>query len=275
MTNFKGKAIYQPAGKAAEYAKWACNFYTGCSNGCTYCYLKKGRGAKILGGDKPALKKCFTDETHALEVFEKELMQNLQELQKHGIFFSFSTDPLLPETVGLTKDAIGISVKYKVPVKILTKRVDSIHKIFEDENKAYEKVKFMAFSKLIAFGFTLTGHDELEPGASTNHERIEAMWKLHKAGFRTFVSAEPIIDFESSYKMIQECRSFCDLFKIGLISGQKVDYSFIEELDSFVYDVDKIVSESGSKIYWKDSITKHINCDGKASVSKDYNIFNQ
>jgi len=29
MKTFKGKAIYQPAGKAAEYSQWACNFYTG------------------------------------------------------------------------------------------------------------------------------------------------------------------------------------------------------------------------------------------------------
>lgn len=30
----KGKAIYKPAGKAGEYAKYACNFYVGCSNDC-------------------------------------------------------------------------------------------------------------------------------------------------------------------------------------------------------------------------------------------------
>ena len=75
---FKGKAIYNPKGKAAEYSKWACNFYTGCSNGCTYCYLKKGRGSKVLGGDKPTLKKCFKDEAHALEVFEKEMYKTIK-----------------------------------------------------------------------------------------------------------------------------------------------------------------------------------------------------
>ena len=35
---FNGKAIYNPKGKAGEYAPWACNFYTGCSNDCEYCY---------------------------------------------------------------------------------------------------------------------------------------------------------------------------------------------------------------------------------------------
>lgn len=59
MKNFKGKAIYNPSGKAGEYSYWACNFYVGCSNGCTYCYCKKGILAGAMGQDKPQLKKCF------------------------------------------------------------------------------------------------------------------------------------------------------------------------------------------------------------------------
>lgn len=39
---FNGKAIYNPKGKAGEYSEWACNFYTGCSNNCQYCYCKRG-----------------------------------------------------------------------------------------------------------------------------------------------------------------------------------------------------------------------------------------
>ncbi|KAA6337483.1 hypothetical protein EZS27_014444 [termite gut metagenome] len=101
MERFNGKAIYQPAGKATEYAKWACNFYVGCSCGCHYCYLKKGRGVKILGGDKPTLKKCFRGEAHALDVFENEMLQNREELQKHGLFFSFTTNPFLNIKKGL------------------------------------------------------------------------------------------------------------------------------------------------------------------------------
>lgn len=43
--SYKGKATYNPSDKAGEYAKWACNFYVGCANGYTYCYLKKGVGS--------------------------------------------------------------------------------------------------------------------------------------------------------------------------------------------------------------------------------------
>lgn len=68
----QSKAIYNPSGKAGEYSSWACNFHVGCSNGCEYCYLKKGRGKAVLGGDTPMLKKCFRDVT-AFEIFSNKL----------------------------------------------------------------------------------------------------------------------------------------------------------------------------------------------------------
>lgn len=86
----------------------------------TFCWVfqrlrillfEKGIGAKVLGIDHPELKKCFKDFDHAKEVFKKELQQNLEDLQKHGLFFSFTTDPMLPETIELTKEAIAICVQ--------------------------------------------------------------------------------------------------------------------------------------------------------------------
>ena len=32
------RAIYKPAGRAAEYAPLAVNLYTGCGHACTYCW---------------------------------------------------------------------------------------------------------------------------------------------------------------------------------------------------------------------------------------------
>ena len=268
MKQFKGKAIYQPAGKAAEYAEWACNFYVGCSNGCTYCYLKKGCGCKILGGDKPTLKKCFKDENHAYEVFRNELIKNLAEIKKHGLFLSFTTDPMLPETIDLTLRVISTCAYLFVPTKILTKKMEWI------DSGHYSALTM--FGDKTAFGFTLTGYDELEPNASPNVERISAMEKLHKAGFKIFASIEPIIDFESSFKMIAATYGICDLYKVGLESGKKYDKDSIELL---VANVLVRATENNSKVYFKDSILK---CLGKTReyfkefeccVERDYNIF--
>lgn len=275
MKKFNGKAIYQPAGKAQEYAQWACNFYVCCSNGCTYCYLKKGIGKAVLGGDKPTLKKCFKDEAHAFEVFEKELMQNIDELRKHGIFFSFTTDPMLDETWLLTLNAAEMAVHNLVPVKILTKMADWVDNFIYwlDNSNSYNKE--IDWRKMYAFGFTLTGHDEIEPGSSTNAERIEAMKKLHDAGFRTFASIEPVIDFESSLEMIIQSARFCDLYKIGLESGKKYDK---KETKLFLLSCMNVTIPNANKIYFKDSILKAVEFNRNhfmsvRLVNRDYNLF--
>ncbi|QIK58835.1 hypothetical protein G7050_02850 [Dysgonomonas sp. HDW5A] len=266
MEEFKGKTIYNPSGKAGEYSYWACNFYVGCSVGCEYCYLRKGRGAKILGGDTPKLKSCFKSEAHALEVFVKEAKQNITELQRHGLFFSFTTDPMLKETLGLTNGATGFCTHNQIPVKILTKCTEWVDEFLSDGNIASSYLR-----KYYAFGFTLTGHDELEPNASTNAERINAMKKLYDAGFKTFASIEPIVDIESSAKMIKETYGYCDLYKIGLMSGQKYAWQNLRSLMLMCY------RHIEAKFYFKDSFLKQAGIERSNlpnnCVNRDYNLF--
>ena len=263
----KGKAIYQPKGAAAEYAKYACNFFKGCSNSCSYCFNKRWKW-----GDTPKLKSCFKDESHALEVFEKELKANLPELRKYGLFFSFTTDPMLPETNQLTLDAIEIAAKYGVKSKILTKRAD-----FITYGMMYPHPDW---THVIAFGFTLTGHDELEPHASTNTERIEAMRKLHEAGFKTFASIEPVIDIKSSMSMIYRTAHFCDLYKIGLESGKKYKNKPINEINYFLRNIISYFKNDKleTKVYFKDSLLQQAGIKREElpnnCVGRDYNMFN-
>jgi DNA repair photolyase len=263
----KGKAIYKPAGKAGEYAEWACNFYKGCSNGCTYCYLKKGVLAHAMGGDKPELKACFKDEQHALEVFGDELILNLSEIREHGLFFSFTTDPLIVRTKRLTIAAVKICNLLKVPVKVLTKCADYWYLLGMSNDFEIDK-------SLIAIGTTLTGHDELEPNASPNRKRIDMLLEASKAGFKTFASIEPIIDFDSSLEMICNTIEFCDLYRIGLESGKKYDK---QETYQFMKDVVS-VTEHISKVYFKDSLLVNAGVMTrdvlpKNCVDRNYNLF--
>lgn len=281
--SMSNKAIYQPKGAAKEYSEWACNFYVGCSNGCEYCYLRKGRGAKILGGCKPTLKKCFKDEEHAIMVFHEEMRQNSTELKEHGLFFSFTTDPFLPETIELTIKAMYECANWGIPVQILSKVAtqsvidvlinDSIHGVFDQTEE--ERIDSRnRYRNKIAIGFTLTGHDELEKGASTNGQRIEAMKKLHNAGFRTFASIEPVIDFEASLEMIRQTIGYCDLYKIGLESGKKYDKN---EMLNFASRMIPNTIKDSAKVYFKDGILKSLgwNRDDLPAgfVNADYNIF--
>jgi DNA repair photolyase len=280
----RGKAIRSPQGRAGEYARYACDFFCGCSCGCTYCYNKTGRFKGALGGDKPTLKKCFKDEDHALNVFEKELKANLPELQKHGLFFSFLTDPMLEDCFPLIWTAINTCNIEHVPVKILTKTTTNWIDVFMKEYyRGFRRPD--GWSGKIAFGFTLTGHDEIETGASTNIERIKAMKQLHEAGFKTFASIEPIVDFDSSYIMIKETLGFCDLYKIGLMRGKKylksspdtsVEWG-VQDFAVFVYSL--VADRSNAKIYFKDSLLaaagiRRENLPANC-VTSDYNIFSK
>lgn len=267
---FNGKAIYNPSGKAGEYSYWACNFYTGCSNGCDYCYCRRGVMSHVWS-DKPKLKKCFKDEKYAIEIFEKEVMQNLPELQKYGLFFTFTSDPFIPETISLTRKAISICIDNFVPVKVLTKRADFLDKL-DGKWTAVHWSLSTVMKAYISFGFTLTGHDELEPFASSNAERIQSMKMLHNAGFKTWASIEPIVDFASSLDMIEKTLEFCDLYKVGLMSGKKYD---VVDAQTFVEKLMELPGEP--KIYLKESLQKltGYNIGELLSnfVNRDYNIF--
>ena len=273
---FNGKAIYQPSGKAAEYSAWACNFFTGCSNDCEYCYCKRGVMSHVWS-TKPQLKKCFKDEMQALDIFEHELKRNLEPLREWGLLFSFTTDPMLPETRTLTIEAAGIALSYGVPVQILTKCTEWLY----DENFriSLERSYLWIFKKhLIAFGFTLTGFDEQEPGASTNDERIEAMRELHGLGIKTFASIEPIITPAMSRNMIEATRGFCDLYKVGVISGKGKDFYNPKHMTYFG-DFLAEQMRAGHKIYIKDSLLDYLKIkrENLASgwINSDYNIFQQ
>lgn len=253
-----GKAIYSPKGAAAEYGKVGCNFYNGCPHNCSYCYLKRGVTSKTLGKTDVTLKKCFRDEQHALEVFHKELFRDLDYLKQTGIFFSFSTDPLIEQTRLLTLCAAKAAVAQGVPVKILTKAADFYEWICILGELREEQ------RRMIAFGFTLTGCDEMEPGAPSNVERIQAMEELHFCGFRTFASIEPVINPRKSFEMIESSAHVCDLYLIGLLSGVKADYYDIEDIVRLFLLVKEMCKWSihDIKVYWKESVRNYFRKHG-------------
>lgn len=291
----KGKALYQPEGKAAEYNRWAANFYTGCSHNCDYCYLKRGSLAHTWD-TTPHLKKCFKDEKDAYESFKKELLANrLRVRAEGGVFFSFSTDPCIEPGFWLTRRAALLCFDCDVPVTILTKNVGWLNgtkgSLVESDmfgDKDERDILNPAVNRgLLTVGFTLTGHDEMERGAHTNESRIKTMAVLKSHGVHTFASIEPVIDTKASLRMIEEAAPYCDLFKIGLRSGVTKDYydkkitdgdDFIS-LPQFMQKASNIILDAKKKVYWKDSISnkhfakKYLN--SPISVSSTYNLFNK
>ncbi len=258
------KAIYKPKGKAGEYAEWACNLYVGCSNDCDYCYCKRGVLAHAMGGPVPKLKACFRDEQHAFEVFVKELDANIDAIRQSSLFFTFSSDPLIPETRALNVKCIEYAILRGVRCQVLTKNADFI--LDEALRVMVSNTSGLHYGKFLVFGFTLTGSDNLEPGASSNKERINAMRLLHDEGFKTFASLEPIVDPSLTLEVFRDSFEGCDLFKVGLMSGVSKDYYKIAEVRRMA----ETIAESGKPVYFKKSITDYLGWDALEPID----IFN-
>ena len=250
-TRIKGKAIYQPAGAAEEYSKWACNLYKGCDHNCTYCYCKHGPLAHALGGPHAVLKSTLGNEQNAVRIFHKELDKyRSQIIADGGLFFSFSSDPFLPQSTDLSMSCIMFALEQGVPVYVLTKATGWV----------YDGCVISALysrNALLHIGFTLTGHDELEPGAPSNKERIETIRHLsEKYGFSIFASMEPVIDFEASLSCIIDIAPFVKELRIGLLSPYSPRRYDWMQCDRFIDKVKELSLKHGLKVYWKDSVNR-------------------
>jgi len=248
-----GKALYTPKGAAMEYGRIGCNFYTGCPHECEYCYLKRGITGKALGGTEVRLKKCFVSEEHARRVLLSELDKHQEQCQRYGIFLSFTTDPLIEETRRMTAYTIIQARSCGIPVWVLTKCSTFI---YDEEFMATLECINPTVRKFIHFGFTLTGRDDMEPKANINADRIMAMRRMHLMKFSTFASIEPVIDWQSTERVVREAMKWCDHFKLGLRSGVKKDYYNISESGAAIMRIVQSVESFGKTIYLKESTRK-------------------
>jgi hypothetical protein len=247
-----GKAIYTPKGAALEYGRTGCNFYTGCPHECEYCYLKRGITGKALGGNEVRLKKMLKDSDTAWSIFRREAETHIERLRETGVFFSFTTDPLILQTRDLTISAVAFLNGRNVPTWVLTKDATFL----EDFHFQASILRGLENKDIAHFGFTLTGRDDMEPKACKNHDRIMAMRRMSLMGFPTFASIEPVIDWESAERIVREALPWCDHFKLGLRSGVKKSYYNIAQSGAAIQRIVQAVESVGKTIYLKESTRK-------------------
>ena len=244
--SYHGKCIYKPNGKAGEYSAWACNLYNGCPHNCSYCYNNHSLMAATVGGTNVRLKKSLVDEPTAYEIFCKELQKYLAYIIAAGaLHFNFVGDSCHHETIVLNWKCIDYAISQGVCCQVLTKRADWL------DHPAVQNA--LGHPELLRVGFSLTGCDEQEPGASTNDERIWAMQQLHQAGIPTWASIEPILDPQRSLEMVARTIECCDHYKIGILSGKKAYTP--QDIRMFVDAVNALNPKS---VYWKESLREFI-----------------
>jgi len=318
------KILSKPKGNAEEYGRWSVNPYIGCPHGCLYCYLKSGPSGGYLGQPKAVLKKGIVSEAHAYHLAMAEIIEHKDEIIcDGGLFMTFTSDPLNFDTHSLFCRIVRSSVKVDIPVTMLTKTDLIPPSLFLDEmipsryilgnldkKKATNEILENCIGKnhLLSIGFTLTGHDELEPKAATNEERIRTIDFLKNnypiaKGCHVWASIEPVIDFDASFRMIQQALDAgCEHFKIGLMTkntkvcrhGFTLGGKTFEPYDparclAFVQDV-MVATAGRATVYWKQSFREFIGGTEKHrlfsdddlhrifddypnAVSKDWSIF--
>ena len=213
------------------------------------------------------LKKGIVNDEHAYHLAMAEIIEHRDEIIRDGgLFMTFTSDPMCKHCRKTFWPIIVSSVEEGVPVTVLTKSGN-----FWNCEEYYWLRSLTRQRTLAAFGWTLTGHDELEPNAMANDQRIASMDIFSGEGFHTWASIEPVIDFPSSFQMIKQAlNAGCQHFKIGLMTkntkvcrkGFTIDGTVFSPYDTaeclaFVQDV-MAATKDRATVYWKQSVRDFI-----------------
>ena len=224
--------IYEPKGRAREYAALACNVYRGCDHGCIYCFGPSAtrRQRREFVASIPR--------ANFLAKLQKEADKYQAAGIRGNVLLSFTTDPYqhLDVKEQVTRHAIEILHGAGLNVHILTK----------GGSRALRDLGL--FTPADAFATTLTLLDDeqslkWEPNAALPQDRIATIRQFHAAGIPTWVSLEPVLDPTAALQIIRETWHFADVFKVGTLNyhphAKTIDW------DKFAHDAVNVLSEFG------------------------------
>jgi len=246
MNKIRTTIIYEPRGRAREYSELAANLYRGCGHCCTYCYAP---AAIRLNRDefcKPCVRKGV------LEKLKQDAIKLEAQNEKRTILLCFTTDPYQPLDVEkqITRKTIQILHSHNLKVSILTKGGKRSERDFD----------LLALKpELSEYGATLVFSDEkmreeIESGAASTEERLNALKKAHDLGIYTYVSLEPVWFPEQSLDLIDKSHEFVDFYKVGKLNYNQqqnnVDWVIFRE------DVIEKLEVYGKKYYIKEDLRK-------------------
>jgi len=247
---WRKRIVYEPRGRALEYAPLAVSLYHGCEHGCTYCYAPSALKMDRANFLKPYVRK------DALIRLEKDAAELASIGDTREILMSFTTDPYQPieEKLRITRAALEILMKYKLHVNILTKNGLLSTRDFD----------ILAGNKdLCRYGTTLTFTDpedriKFEPNASPTEHRIAALQMAHKRGISTWSSIEPVFYPEQSLDLIRKTVGFVDEYKIGKLNHME-EYKVSEkEMTVFVLEVKRILDDAGKRYIFKKDLYPYL-----------------
>jgi len=201
------RTIYEPTGRALDYSLLGLNLFVGCPGSCYYCYVPK-----IVRVD-PEL---FHAKAYARQGVLEDLAKQASKFagDRRRVLLCFTSDPYVPIEADerVTRKAIEILRKHKIPFQILTKNAKLARRDFD-----------LYRSHGDAFAVTMTSvnsHDgeTWEPGTDAPYERMHALHDAYHRGIFTWISLEPVVDPELSLEVIKHTHDYCNHYKIGTLN---------------------------------------------------------
>ena len=245
--------IYEPKGRAREYAPLACNLYMGCTHGCKYCYA-------------PSCMRKKPEEWHnaarargedVLALFEKDCAKLAKERADDAsrrVLFCFLSDPYQPleSELHLTRRGIEVAARHGIKVDILTK----------GDGALIEQDLPLMLESQTHLGITLSfindvSRREWEPMASTVQSRLNILRKAHEMGIYTWVSMEPVIIPDEALEVIRQAHSSVDFWKVGKLNHNKeVERSI--DWPKFRDNAIALLESFGSEYYIKEDLRQAV-----------------
>ena len=231
--------IYEPRGRAREYAPLACNVYRGCDHQCSYCYAASATQRSRSDFNIPATRGADFITRLTREAFKRQ-----SRGQAGRVLLCFTCDPYqrLDAELGLTRQAIQVLHNTGHAVEVLTK----------GGSRALRDIDLLGPGDAFASTLTLLDAEsslEWEPGAATPADRIETIRAFHSAGVPTWGSLEPVLDPGIALEIIRQTHEFVDLFKVGRLNyhplARQIDWA------KFGCDAIALLRSVGSQYYIK------------------------
>lgn len=181
IQEIQAKSIVAPS--KIPNCDYAINPYTGCQHSCIYCYADY---MKFYSGHSEPWGQ-FVD----VKINGAELIGDCQKYRGKEIMFSSVTDAYQPveKKYKLTRRILAELIPGQPQITILTKSTLVTRDI--DILKQFEDVQ-VGFSLITT---NLEYQKQLEPGANSPSERLQALKQLKTAGIKTFVLVAPVLPY--------------------------------------------------------------------------------
>jgi DNA repair photolyase len=215
------RVVYEPKGRAREYAALALNPWNGCPHRCVYCYCHSRPGSRYPCADAMAAATAPREGG-----FLKRLERDAEQLAGDGrrVLLQFMGDPYPYQEAEtkFTRQVLEILAKHNIRWDILTKGGMLATRDFD------------LYGPGCRFGQTFCFWDEglrklHEPGARPLEERIMAFTVAKDHGIETFCSVEPAWIIGEVLLVLHHLRRLVDTFNIGRLNehplGDGVDWA--------------------------------------------------